>query len=125
MTEEATVRVMIADDDFDMRLLVRATLGGDQRLDVVAEAADGQLAIEAFRSAMPDVCILDYRMPGLSGLEAATQILAENPDAKILLFSAYLTAEVTDAARELGVGCLRKDAFMDLPEAVVELVRAS
>ena len=119
------MRVMIADDDFDMRLLVRATLGGDDRLDVVAEAEDGTGALELFRSAQPDVCILDYRMPGLSGLEAATQILAEAPDAKILLFSAYLTPEVTDAAEKLGVGCLRKDLFMDLPDTVVELARAS
>ena len=125
VTEEATVRVMIADDDFDMRLLVRATLGSDDRLDVVAEAEDGTGALEQFRSLRPDVCILDYRMPGLSGLEAASQILAEQPDAKILLFSAYLTPEVTDAARELGVGCLRKDLFMDLPDTVVELARAS
>ena len=124
VTEERTVRVMIADDDFDMRLLVRATLGGDARLDVVAEAEDGAGALEQFRVAKPDVCILDYRMPGLSGLEAASRILAEQPDAKILLFSAYLTPEVTDAARELGVGCLRKDLFMDLPETVVELAKA-
>ena len=125
VTEEATVRVMIADDDFDMRLLVRATLGGDDRLDVVAEAEDGTGALEQFRASNPDVCILDYRMPGLSGLEAATQILAEAPDTKILLFSAYLTPEVTNAAARLGVGCLRKDLFMDLPDTVVELARAS
>ena len=125
MTEETTVRVMIADDDFDMRLLVRATLAGDNRVDVIAEAEDGTLALEAFRSAQPDVCVLDYRMPGLSGLEAAERILAEQPGAKILLFSAYLTPEITAAAERLGVGCLRKDLFMDLPEAVLDLARSA
>ena len=119
------MRVMFADDDFDMRLLLRATLGSDDRLDVVAEAEDGTLAVEAFRSSAPDVCILDYRMPGMSGLEAARRILAEQPDAKILLFSAFLTPEVTDAAERLGVGCMRKDLFMDLPETVLELAQAS
>ena len=122
---EGAVRVMFADDDFDMRLLLRATLGSDDRLDVVAEAEDGTLAVEAFRSSAPDVCILDYRMPGMSGLEAARRILAEQPDAKILLFSAFLTPEVTDAAERLGVGCMRKDLFMDLPETVLELAQAS
>ena len=122
---EGAVRVMFADDDFDMRLLLRATLGSDDRLDVVAEAEDGTLAIEAFRNSSPDVCILDYRMPGMSGLEAARRILAEQPDAKILLFSAFLTPEVTDAAERLGVGCMRKDLFMDLPETVLELAQAS
>ena len=124
MTDQAAVRVMIADDDFDMRLLVRATLDGDNRLDVVAEAEDGTLAVDAFLTSRPDVCILDYRMPGLSGLEAARRILAEQPTTKILLFSAYLTPEITAAAEELGVGCLRKDLFMQLPEAVLALGRA-
>jgi DNA-binding NarL/FixJ family response regulator len=123
MTLQDTVRVMIADDNFDMRLLVRATLGGDVRLDVVAEAEDGTAALDAFRSTRPDVSVLDYRMPGLTGLEVGTQILEEDPDARVLLFSAYLTPEITDAADRLGILCLRKDLFMDLPIAVVELAR--
>ena len=83
MTLQDTVRVMIADDNFDMRLLVRATLGSDARVDVVAE----------------------------------------RPETKVLLFSAYLTPEITDAADELGMVCLRKDLFMELPNAVVGLAR--
>lgn len=125
MTLQDIVRVMIADDNFDMRLLVRATLGGDSRLDVVAEAEDGTRAVEAFRELQPDVCVLDYRMPGMSGLEAGTQILAERPGAKVLLFSAYLTPEITDAADQLGMRCLRKDLFMDLPAAVMEMAKGA
>lgn len=121
MALQDTVRVMIADDNFDMRLLVRATLGGDARLDVVAEAEDGNAALDAFRSTRPDVCVLDYRMPGLTGLEAGTTILEEDPDAKVLLFSAYLTSEITETADRLGMRYLRKDLFMELPAAVVEL----
>jgi DNA-binding NarL/FixJ family response regulator len=124
MTLQDTVRVMIADDNFDMRLLVRATLGGDARLDVVAEAEDGNAALDAFRATRPDVCVLDYRMPGLTGLEAGTTILEEDPDVKVLLFSAYLTTEITETADRLGMRCLRKDLFMDLPAAVVELARS-
>jgi len=125
MTLQDTVRVMIADDNFDMRLLVRATLGGDARVDVVAEAEDGEAAVEAFRTSEPDVCVLDYRMPGLTGLEAGARILAERPETKVLLFSAYLTAEITEEADRLGMRYLRKDLFMDLPAAVVELARGS
>lgn len=124
MTLQDTVRVMIADDNFDMRLLVRATLGGDARLDVVAEAEDGTEAVDAFRSTRPDVCVLDYRMPGLTGLEAGTKILEEDPEAKVLLFSAYLTPEITETADGLGMRCLRKDLFMELPAVVVELARS-
>jgi len=125
MTLQDTVRVLIADDNFDMRLLVRATLGGEARVDVVAEAEDGDAALEAFRTAAPDVCVLDYRMPGLTGLEAGARILEERPDAKVLLFSAYLTPEILQAARDLGMRCLRKDLFMELPTAVLELASAS
>lgn len=123
--ENGAVRVMIVDDDSDMRLLLRATLGSDERVDIVAEAADGNGAVDAFRSATPDVCILDYRMPGLDGLEAAAQILGESPGTTILLFSAFLTGEVAEAAESLGVRCVRKDAFMDLPAEVVRLVNGS
>lgn len=125
MTLQDTVRVLIADDSFDMRLLVRATLGSDARIDVVAEAEDGSAAVEAFQAASPDVCVLDYRMPGLTGLEAGREIRARRPGAKLLLFSAYLTPEITDAAAELGMRCLRKDLFMDLPGAVLGLVNGS
>ena len=119
------VRVLIADDDFDMRLLVRATLGADDRIDVVAEAEDGTVALEEFRRAQPDVCVLDYRMPGLTGLEVAQQILEEQPGARILLFSAFLTPELSESAKELGVACLRKDQFMRLPDALLRLAEVS
>jgi len=125
MTLQDTVRVLIADDNFDMRLLVRATLGGDARVDVVAEAEDGPAAVEACRTADPDVCVLDYRMPGLTGLEAGARILEERPGTRVLLFSAYLTPEILDAAAALGMRCLRKDLFMELPNAVVELATTS
>ena len=121
MTRHDVVRVLVADDDFDMRLLVKATVGNDGMIEIVGEAADGTAAVEAFRQSQAHVCVLDYRMPGLSGIEAAEQILGEAPETKVLLFSAYLTPEVTAAAEALGVRCLRKDAFMDLPSIILEL----
>ncbi len=122
-TLEDTVRVLIADDDFDMRLLVRTTIGSEAGLDIVAEAEDGPGALAAFRATHPDVCVLDYRMPGLTGIEAAEQILTEDPRATVLLFSAYLTPEITDEAAALGITCLRKDLFMELPSTVMRLAR--
>jgi DNA-binding NarL/FixJ family response regulator len=116
------VRVLIADDNADMRLLARATLGVDGRVVVVAEAEDGTAAVDAFRDATPDVCVLDQQMPGLNGLEAAQAILAERPGTQVLLFSAFLTDELTDEAGSMGVRCLRKDLIADLPDVIIDLV---
>lgn len=121
LIQNGAIRVLIADDDDDMRLLVRTTLSADERLTVVAEAHDGPSAVDAFAGSNPDVCILDYRMPGLSGLEAAGAILERDPDAKLLLFSAFLTSEVADAAARLGIRCMRKDSFMQLGDEVMLL----
>lgn len=115
------VRVLVADDDFDMRLLVRATVDADSHIEVVGEAIDGSDAVRRFEEIRPQVCVLDYRMPELNGLEAAAKILELAPETRILLFSAYLTPEVIAAARDLGVRCMRKDAFLDLPGEILAL----
>lgn len=120
-TTQATLRVMIADDDADMRQLVGAVLGNDPRVDVVADAEDGAAAVRSFGESLPDVCVLDHQMPGLTGLQAAERILADRPDTKVLLFSAAMTTEITEAARVLGVRCLRKDRVMDLPDTIVAM----
>ena len=116
-----TVRVMIADDNDDIRLLTRSLLGADGRTVVVAEAEDGTAAVEEFRRTQPDVCVLDHQMPGLNGLDAAAQILSERPGLPVVLFSSFLSTEVVAAAGSLGVTCLRKDLFEDLPDLIVGL----
>lgn len=116
-----SVRVLIADDNDDIRLLTRALLGADGRTVVVAEAEDGTAAVEEFRRARPDVCVLDHQMPGLNGLDAAAEILTERPGLPVVLFSSFLSAEITAAAGSLGVTCLRKDRFEGLPDLLIDL----
>jgi len=115
------VRVLIADDSDDIRLLTRMLLGSDGRSTVVAEAEDATSAVDAWRDARPDVSVLDHQMPGGTGLEAAAAILAEQPDARVVLFSSFLSCEVEAAAGTLGITCLRKELFADLPALVVDL----
>lgn len=116
-----SVRVLIADDNDDIRLLTRALLGVDGRAVVVAEAEDGTAAVEEFRRTRPDVCVLDHQMPGLNGLDAAAEILSERPGVPVVLFSSFLSAEITAAAGSLGITCLRKDLFDGLADLIVDL----
>ena len=104
------VRVLIVDDEEDMRALVRnlITLAND-RLSVAGEASSGAEAVNVWREVRPEVVLLDQRMPGLSGLETAKAILREDPTQMIVLFSAYMDADMTSAADELGVrACVSK-----------------
>lgn len=120
-TKQGTIRLLVADDDSDMRLLVRTALAIDGRFRVVAEAEDGLLALDAFRADQPDACILDYRMPGLTGFEVGRQILSERPETGVLLFAAYVPAEVLGEAAALGIRHLRKDLFQDLADILLDM----
>ena len=124
------VTVMIADDELDMRALVRAVLeASDIGVSVVGEAADGAEAIEVWRALdgppLPDVIVLDHRMPGLTGLEVAQQILAERPRQLIVLYSAFLSEEVRARAVEAGISrCVSKQDLVQLPHVIDELTAA-
>jgi len=113
-------RTLIVDDDDDMRFLVRVLIEShNQGLAVAAEASNAEEAVVRWREHRPDVVILDNRMPGRSGLEAAAEILAEQPDQSIILFSAFLDDETLARADALGVrACLSKDHYDELPAAL-------
>jgi DNA-binding NarL/FixJ family response regulator len=114
------MRVLIVDDEDDMRALVRATIEiANEGLTVAAEASDGEMAVNMVRSERPEVVVLDHRMPGVSGLETAKRILSEHPDQAIVLFSSYLDREVINTAQSLGVRvCLSKDEIRQLPQVL-------
>src|SRR4051812_15691420 len=114
------VRVLIVDDEEDMRALVRATIEiANEGLSVAAEADNGESAVETCREQRPEVVVLDHRMPGPSGLETAKRILDENPDQAIVLFSSYLDQEVTGEAERVGIRtCLSKDDIKELPKVL-------
>jgi DNA-binding NarL/FixJ family response regulator len=113
-------RALIVDDDDDMRFLVRVLIeAANDGLAVAAEARNGDEAVERWREHRPDVVVLDNRMPGRSGLEVAAEILAEQPDQSIILFSAFLDEETLAQAEALGVrACLSKDHYDQLPAAL-------
>jgi len=112
--------VLIVDDEPDVRFLISRLVEGLGELSLVGEAASGQEAITCWRDLRPEVIVLDQRMPGLSGLETAERILAEDPDQRIVLFTAFLDPALTQAATQLGVQrCLAKS---DLNRLTTELL---
>jgi YesN/AraC family two-component response regulator len=122
--------VMIVDDEVDMRLLVRVTIEvANEGLEIAGEATDGHEALRVWRDLdgppVPDVVILDNRMPGMTGFEVAELILAERPRQAIVLYSAFLDDEVRARAAEIGISrCLAKDDVDRLPDVVRELTAA-
>lgn len=115
-----TNRALIVDDDDDMRFLVRVLIeAANEGLAVAGEARNADEAVAQWRTQRPDVIVLDERMPGKSGLDVAAEILAEEPEQSIILFSAYLDDDMVARAEELGVrACLSKDQYEDLPAAL-------
>lgn len=113
-------RALIVDDDDDMRFLLRVLIeAANEGLAVAAEARSAEEAVVQWREHQPDVVVLDNRMPGRSGLEVAAEILAEQPDQSIILFSAFLDDETIARAEALGVrACLSKDRYDELPAAL-------
>jgi YesN/AraC family two-component response regulator len=119
--------MLLVDDEMDMRMLVRVVIEmANDGLSIIGEAADGAEALEVWRSLDgppdPDVVILDNRMPRLTGLEVAQEILRERPAQLIVLYSAFLDEEVRSAAAEIGISrCVSKEELEQLPDVVREL----
>ncbi|MBO1752760.1 response regulator transcription factor [Actinotalea sp. BY-33] len=108
-----SIRVLLADDQQLVRTGVRVLLESQPGIEVVAEASDGQQAVELARQLRPDVCLLDIRMPVMDGVEA-TRLLAGpgvvDPFAVVVITTFDLDEHVHDALRAGARGFLLKDA---------------
>ena len=88
-TTRSRIRALIADDDVDVRMLLRRWLERHGSFDVVAEAGDGVAALDAARRLRPEVAVLDLAMPRMDGLEAAAAIRRLLPGTRIVVRSAF------------------------------------
>ena len=83
------IRILTVDDHPLLREGIAFLVKSQQDMELVAEASDGEEAIEQFRRHRPDVTLMDLRMPNLNGTEAISRIRNEFPDAKIIVLSTY------------------------------------
>ena len=95
-------RVLIVDDYEPWRRYVDVALRRNRRWHSVGEATDGQEAVRQARLLRPDLILLDIGLPKQNGIDAARQILSENPHARILFLSEHQSPELVDAALATG-----------------------
>jgi DNA-binding NarL/FixJ family response regulator len=117
-----TVRVVLADDQALVRRGFRLILEAEPDIEVVAEAEDGQQAIDAVRRHRPAVVLMDIQMPGLDGLEATRRILADaDSHTRVLILTTFEHDDYVFQALQLGAsGFLLKTAP---PEDLITAVR--
>jgi DNA-binding NarL/FixJ family response regulator len=107
---EASIRVMIADDHPLLRSGITAVLARDSRIRVVAEAENGDMAVDLFARHRPDITLMDLQMPGRCGIEAIEAIRAIDGQARIIILTTFSgDAQIMRALHAGATGYLLKN----------------
>jgi len=121
----APIRVLAVDDHHLIRAGVASFLATEPGMKVVAEAANGEEALERYRDARPDLVLMDLSMPVMDGLAATRAILEEFPDARIIVLTTYAGDEDIHRALDAGaMGYLVKDMMVPDVLTVIRQVMA-
>ncbi len=119
------IRILTADDHYLIRAGVSSFLATEPGLEVVAEATNGEEALEKYREGRPDLVLMDLQMPVMDGLAATRAILEEFPHARIVVLTTYAGDEDIHRALEAGaMGYLVKDAMVADVLKVIQMVMA-
>ena len=120
----APVRIVLVEDNRVFREALELLLSLRSDVEVVASVADGSEAVPACRAHSPDVVLMDYRMPGLDGVQATGAVLEACPDVAVVCLTASANRREIEALYEAGVvACLTKD--QELEEIVTAIHRAA
>jgi DNA-binding NarL/FixJ family response regulator len=119
-----SVRVLVADDQALLRAGFRKLLETRDDLQVVADADSGEAAVEAARLHLPDIALMDIRMPGLDGIEATRRILGgASPRTRVVMLTMFALDEyVYESLRAGASGFLLKDAPPEDLLAAIDVV---
>jgi two-component system NarL family response regulator len=117
------IRVLLADDQVLVRAGFRALLDAQDDIEVVGEAGDGITAVDLVVETMPDIVLLDVRMPKRSGLEACMRIKEQAPSARIIMLTVSdEEGDLYEAVKNGASGYLLKDSSIDEVAQAVRVV---
>lgn len=117
------MKILIVEDNERVRWLIRNIL--NDFVEEIVEVQDGADALEAYTTHVPDLVLMDIRMPGLDGLRATRQVLAEFPSAKILIVTDYDSEAIRAASINAGAtGFLSKQDLSLLEVAIKTLLNS-
>ena len=113
------MKVIVVDDDAIVATSMNTILSTDPEIDVVAIGYDGTDAVRLYEEYKPDILLTDIQMQTMSGLDAATQIIAKYPDAKIILLTTFMDDEYVRQALDTGAkGYILKQDFAGVLPAI-------
>jgi two-component system, NarL family, response regulator len=117
------VRILIVDDHFILRMGLIASLKTDPELAVVGEADNGRQALQMYRQKLPDVVLMDLRLPDMSGVEATAAICKEFPRAKVMILTSHdLEEDIFRAFQAGALGYLLKDVQVEVLAKAIKSV---
>jgi len=120
------IRIVIVEDNKVFREALELLLGLRADLVVVASVTDGEEAIAACTEHRPDVVLMDYRLPGLDGVEATRALRASCPGVAVVALTASANRDEMKALREAGaVACLTKDQELEEIVAAIKTAAAA
>jgi DNA-binding NarL/FixJ family response regulator len=122
----APIRIVLVEDNQVFREALELLLGLRTDVEVVASVGDGAEAVEAARRTSPDVVLMDYRLPGLDGVQATRAVREACPGVTVVCLTASANDKEREALEEAGaVQCLTKDQELDdIVAAIHEAVGA-
>jgi DNA-binding NarL/FixJ family response regulator len=118
-------RILIADDHEIVREGIRTLIDRSRpQWEICGEASNGEEAIEAVRALKPDVAVLDITMPGINGLDAASQIANLGVGCRVLIFTMHESERLATEVRQAGAQgyALKSQATRDLIRAIDQLL---
>jgi two-component system response regulator DesR len=118
-----SIRIMLVEDNDVFRQALELLLGLQDGLEVVGAVAEGTAVVDACRELDPDVCVMDFRLPGMDGVEATAALRQACPNVAVVCLTASASPRELEALEAAGaVACLRKDQELD---EIVDAIRGA